>query len=205
MSLLFYRAPMSTATLTELVLEELQIPHERITLDLQKGDTQKPEFLALNPNGKVPCLVHDGVALFESAALTMYLGEQFGVERGLYPAPGTKRGEAMSWITWANVTLGAAVGVWTRNTQDWYPKEQHNAAAAAAGLVEIAGCFKILDAHFAKRAFLLGEHYSLADAHLNCFLDWLRHMKVDFAPFPNLVAWGARACDRAAYKRLWAQ
>ena len=204
MTLIFYGAPMSTATLTELVLEELAIPHERVTIDLTKGDTKKPEFLKLNPNGKVPVLVHDGTVIFESAAIAMYLGETFGVEKKLYPAAGPLRGEAMKWIVWTNVSLGDAVGRYTRNTMDWYPKEQHNAAAGAAGMADILEHLGILDKHLADRAYVLGADYSLADAHLNSFVDWLRHMKLDLAAFPHLVAWGTRCCERPAYKKLWA-
>src|SRR5687767_14895791 len=105
MSLTFYRAPMSTASVTELVLEELAIPHEVVTLDLQKGETKKAEFMKLNPNGKVPVIVHEGVPIWESCAITIYLGETFGVERKLWPAPGPKRGEAMKWVAWSSVTL----------------------------------------------------------------------------------------------------
>src|SRR5262245_49722860 len=130
MSLVFYYAPMSTASITQLVLEELGIPCEKVKLDLQKGDTKKPEFVKLNPNAKVPVIVHDGTVIFESSAITMYLGETFGVDKKLYPAPGPKRGEAMKWIAWAAVSLGDAVGRWTRNTREWYPAEQHNAKAA---------------------------------------------------------------------------
>ncbi len=201
MSLTFYCAPMSTATITELVLEELGVPHERVQLDLQKGDTKKPEYLAVNPNGKVPALVHDGTVLWESAALTMYLGETFGVDKQLYPPPGPRRGEAMKWIVWTNVTLGDAVGRWVRNTTEWFPAEQHNAKAAEAALADVHGCLRILDQALETRSFLLGD-YTLADTHLNSFVDWLRHMKIDFAPYPKVEAWGRRCAARPAYAKL---
>jgi glutathione S-transferase len=94
MSLTFYYSPMSTATITDLVLEELAVPCERIRIDLKKGESRAQEFLRLNPNGKVPLLVHEGTPIWESAAITLYLGEIFGVAKGLYPEPGPERGEA---------------------------------------------------------------------------------------------------------------
>jgi glutathione S-transferase len=105
MSLTFYSAPMSTASISEAVLAELGIDFDLINLDLSAGDTKKPEYLKINPNGKVPAIVHDGTAIWESSAITMYLGELFGVDAKLYPAPGPQRGEAMKWIAWSNVTL----------------------------------------------------------------------------------------------------
>jgi len=203
MSLTFYYSPMSTASITELVLEELGVPCEKVKLDIQKGDTKKPEFVALNPNAKVPCIVHDGTPVWESAALTMYLGETFGVERGLYPAPGVQRGVAMQWIVWTNVTLGDAVSRFTRNTMDWYPDDQKNAKAAEVARKDIDGCLKILDGALAGKSYLLGT-FTLADSHLSSFSDWLRHMKVDFAPFPNVLAWSDRCRARPAYQKLMA-
>src|SRR4051812_5504605 len=188
MSLTFYYAPMSTASITELVLEELGVPCERVKLDSQKGETRTPGYLAVNPNGKVPCIVHDGTAIWESAAITIYLGETFGVERGLFPAAGPRRGEAMKWIGWTNVTLGDAVMRFVRNTMDWIPAEQHNAKAAEAARDDIAGCLRVLDQSLAGKQYLLGD-YTLADAHLASFSSWLRHMKFDFAPFRNVEAW----------------
>jgi glutathione S-transferase len=201
MSLTFYYAPMSTAGITELVLEELGIPHERVTLDIQKGDTKKPDYLAVNPNGRVPCIVHDGTPIWESAAVTIYLGETFGVERGLFPGPGPRRGEAIMWIVWTNVTLGDAVGRWTRNAMDWYPEDQKNAKARDAARSDIDGCLRVLDGALAGKQFLTGD-YTLADAHLSSFLIWLRMMKIDFAPFPNVQAWSERCWARPAHEKL---
>lgn len=201
MSLTFYCAPMSTATITQIVLAELGVPHETVTLDIQKGDTKKPEFLKLNPNGKVPVLVHDGVSIWESAAITMYLGETFGVDKHLYPAPGPKRGEAMKWVAWTNVTLGDAVSRWTRNTMEWVPAEQHNAKAGEAAKLDIQRCLRILDEGLDGKEFLCGA-YTVADAHVNSFVDWLKHMKIDLTPYKHLTAWAARCCARPAYQKV---
>ncbi|MBA3541796.1 MAG: glutathione S-transferase family protein [Deltaproteobacteria bacterium] len=202
MSLIFYYAPMSTAAITELVLEELGVPCEKVKLDISKGETKAPAFLAINPNGKVPCVVHHGTIVWESAAITMYLGETFGVERNLYPATGPLRGEAMKWVVWTNVTLGDAVARFTRNTMDWYPDDEKNAKAGEAGKLEIGACLRILDQHLEGKQFLVGDTYSVVDTHLNSFADWLRHMKLDFAAYPHVNAWGARCCERPAYKKL---
>jgi len=201
MSLTFYYSPMSTATLTDLVLEELAAPCERIRIDLKKGETQTQEFLRLNPNGKVPVLVHDGKPIWESAAITLYLGEIFGVATGLYPEPGPERGEAMKWVVWANVTLGDAFGRVIRNTTEWVPAEQHNAKAAAAAEADVRNCLRILDQALAGRQYLLGG-YTLADTHVNSFVDWLRYMKVDLSDYANLNAWSQRCAARPAYGRV---
>lgn len=204
MSLIFYRAPMSTANITDIILTELEVPFEAVTLDIRKGDTKKPEFLKVNPNGKVPAIVHDGVAIWESSAITMYLGETFGVEKNLYPAPGPKRGEAMKWIAWTNVSIGSVVSRWAQNSSDWYPAEQHNAKAAEAARKDIDEHLRILDGALADRQFLCGD-YTLADTHLNSFVDWIKMMEMDISPFKHLTAWSERCCARPAYVKVMSQ
>lgn len=204
MSLTFYYSPMSTASITDLVLEELGVPCERIKVDIRQGETRKPEYLRLNPNGKVPLIVHDGTPIWESVAITLYLGELFGVEKGLYPAPGPKRGEAMKWIAWTNVTLGEAVFRWMRNTSEWTPAEQHNEKAAAAAQVDIRNCLGILDEALNGKEFLL-DGFTLTDTHVSSVAGWLQHMKIDFSSYGNVVAWSERCTARPAYARVMAR
>lgn len=203
MSLTFYFAPQSTASITTLVLEELAVPCERVKLDISKGETKKPEFMKLNPNGRVPTLVHDGVAIWESAAITIYLGETFGEKAKLWPAAGPKRGEAMKWVVWTNVSLGEPVYRWARNTM-WAPEDQRNAKAAAAALADITSHLRIVDDALDGKPFLLGD-YTLADTHVNSFVDWLRHMKIDMAGLAHLNAWTQRCNERPAYARAMAR
>lgn len=85
MSIVFYTATWSSAAPVAYALAELGVPHEQVTLDLEAGDQRKPEFLALNPNGKVPTLVVDGTPMFEGLAIVLWLGDRYGVERGQWP------------------------------------------------------------------------------------------------------------------------
>jgi len=201
MSLTFYTAPQSTATITEVVLAELGIPHERVVLDIRAKDTHKPEFVKLNPNAKVPVIVHDGTAIFESAAITIYLGETFGIDKKLWPS-GHNRGDAMKWVVWANVTLGDAVYRVGRNSGNWVPADQQNAKACEAAAKEIQELLGILDRELASKAYLTGADYTLADAHVNSFLDWLRYQKMDFSKFSHLNAWSAKCAARPAYQKV---
>lgn len=93
MSMTFYYAPMSSAITVHRALEELGVPYDAIRLDLAAGETRKPEFLAINPNGKVPALVHDGTPLFESVAILIHLGESFRRRAGPVPGPGPRAPE----------------------------------------------------------------------------------------------------------------
>jgi glutathione S-transferase len=190
MSLIFYFAPMSTATLTECVIEELGVPCDRKKLDLKAGDAKTPEYLKVNPNAKVPAIVHDGVPIWESAAITIYLGEQFGVDKKLYPPPGPRRGEAMKWIVWTNVSLG-----------EWAAPGEGNPKAVETANKDIADLLGILDRALADRQYLVGD-FTLADVHVNSYCDWLRFSKIPFDAFPNLNAWSKRCGERPAYKKV---
>ena len=117
MTLTFYHVPFSTSNSTAAVIDELEYHNpsaplrKRVELSIQAGDTKTPDYLQdVNPNGRAPAIVYDGVAIWESAAVNMYLGETFGVDLGLYLAPGPRRGEAMKWMVWANATLAVSVG-----------------------------------------------------------------------------------------------
>lgn len=215
MSLTFYYVPMSTSNITEAVLAELGNPCERVKLDIQAGDTRKPDFLKVNPNGRVPAIVHEGTPLWESAAITMYLGEVFGVDAGLYPPRGPKRGEAMKWIVWSNVALAEAAsrlasslppgseGAVKPNSKDWVPAEQQSASAAEKAKRDLAACLEILDGGLEGKSFLLGE-YSLTDTHLQGFVGWLGMMHVDLQPFSNVTKWMERCSGRPALAKLMA-
>jgi glutathione S-transferase len=215
MSLTFYSAPMSTASITEAVLAELGIDCDRINLDLSAGDTKKPEYLKINPNGRVPVIVHDGTAIWESSAITMYLGELFGVEAKLYPAPGPHRGEAMKWIAWSNVTLAEAAsrlfaslspekqGDPATNADEKVTSEQKSEIAMAKAKADLADCLKILNIGLEGRSFLIGE-YSLADTHLQGIVGWIGSMNIDLTPFANVTGWLQRCYQRPTIAKLMA-
>jgi glutathione S-transferase len=199
MSLVFYHAPMSTAVLTHWAIEELGIACEKVKLDLSKGDTRTPEYLKLNPNGLVPLLVHDGVPIFESAAIAIYLGETFGTDKGLFPAPGPQRGAAISWIVWGNVTLGGAMNRYAYSASDRIPEERRNAKAAEVARQDTEKAFGTLDAAVAGRQWLVGDSFSLVDVHVAGFAAYAGFVGLDTKPFANLEALRTRATSRPAY------
>jgi glutathione S-transferase len=200
MSLVFYYSPMSTASMTHIVLEELGISYEKKKVDF-KTDTKKPDFLALNPNGKVPVIVHDGTPIFESAAITAYLGETFGVEKNLFPGPGPKRGVALQWLVWSNVSLGEALSRHQHNVSERIPKEQHNAKAAEVAKADVEKHMAILDAALKGKKFLLGDSFSIVDAHVSSFAGYVAMCGFDTKKWPALDAWVKTCGSRPASER----
>lgn len=200
MSLTFYYHPFSTAAVTLWELAELGIPHEKVKVDLSdKRDQDRPEFRKLNPNGKVPVLVVDGTPIFESAAITVFLGETYGVAKGLWPEAGVRRGLATQWVVWTNVSILDAFAQWWRNTSDRTPEAQRNAAAAEVGKQEFARLLGILDAQLAGKQWLLGDQFTLADLHVASFTRYFAMCGADLAPYANVKAWVARAEARPSH------
>ena len=202
MSLVFYYAPLSTAVTAHWALEELGVPYEARKLDLAAGDARKPEFLAINPNGKVPTLVHDGTPVFESVAIQIHLGETFGVERGLFPPPGLARAEAIQWLVWCNVSLGEALQRFLRNTSDRIPADQRNAQAGEIGRADVEAHLDVLEGALHGRELLVGDTFSLTDLHLAGLVAYLGMVGFDPGRRPATAAWFQACTARPAYGRV---
>jgi glutathione S-transferase len=200
MTLVFHYAPMSSAVTTHWVLEELGVPYDKVKLDLAAGDTRKPAHLAINPNGKVPVVVHDDVSIFESAAITIYLGETFGVANKLFPDAGPRRGHAISWIVWSNVSLGEAWSRVLHNSSPRIPAERHNVKALEVAREDTDKLLAVLDGALAKSSYLLGAEFSIVDAHVASWTAYIAMLGHDLKKYPNIEAWNARCTARPAFK-----
>jgi glutathione S-transferase len=198
MSITYYYAPMSTAVRTTWAIEELGVPCERVKVDIAKKESKTEAFLKLNPNGLVPLLVVDGTPIFESTAILLYLGETYGVEKGLYPPPGLERAETLKWVIWAGAGLLDPVSRWVRNTASYIPAEQHNVKAAEAGKKDVGSAMQVLDNALAGKSYLVNDRFSLADLAVSSYFGWLRFMGYDDSGFKNVKAWADRCLGRPA-------
>jgi glutathione S-transferase len=204
MRIVLYYAPMSSATRVYWALEELGLPFEKIKLDLSKGEQQRPEFLKLNPNGKVPTLVVDGQPMFESLAMLIWLGETFGVEKGLFPQAGPARIDALKWLTWGQVTLGEAVFRFLSNTSERWPAELRNAKVAEKARQEIEALLRILDGGLQERDHLCGAGFSLTDCGIASLVGFIARQGFDLSKHANVLAWLGRCTSRPALARAMA-
>jgi glutathione S-transferase len=201
MSLTFYYSPMSSATRVHWALEEVSAPYEKVKVDLNAGEQKKPEYLAMNPNGKIPLLVVDGRPIFESLAILIYLGETYGVDKGLYPPPGLDRAEVLKWIAWGGATLLDAGGRLLRNVSDRFPAELRNAKVAEAAKQELGDLLGILDRELEGKEYLVGGKFSFADLALAGYMPFLGRIGADLNPYKNLQAWVGRCTSRPALGR----
>lgn len=206
MYITLYAAPMSSATPVLNALDELEVPHEVVLMDLSAGDQHKPEFLALNPNAKVPTLVVDGTPMFEALAIMQWLGDRFGVARGLWPAADDPaRFEALSWSTWTYATFSCALKRLNYATSERVPEELHHPVQAKHAREELQGLLGLLDARLATRRFLLGDDFTLVDLIVGNGVTYSTYCGVSTEAHAHVEAWLARFHARPAFQKTWAQ
>lgn len=188
MSIVLYWHPMSSASPIACTLAELGVPHERVKVDIRAGEQHRPEYLALNPNGKVPTLTVDGAPMFETLAIHLWLGHRFGIERGLWPAAGTPEAlQALSWCAWSYVTYGAVL---VRLQVAAHGEEALRSAAheeaAREGLSQLLA---LLDARLAKQPWMLGADYSLVDLVVGSVIGYSVYIGAPVSSHPHVQAW----------------
>jgi glutathione S-transferase len=207
-SITFYCVPYSTSSVTEAVLEVLKVPHVKKTMSISNGDCNSADFLRINPNGRVPAIVVDGVAIWESSAITMYLGETFGVGTNLYPEPGTLRGQAMMWLVWSSTTLASNAGRYsahiTKNvdgvtelkSKDFIPVDKRSEIELSNAEKHLHIALGVLnDALAAPNTFIIGTSYSLVDTHIASFMGWIMSLELDLTKYTNILTW-MEACKQ---------
>ena len=197
MSIVLYWHPMSSATPIACALAELRVPHERVKIDILAGEQRRADYVALNPNGKVPTLTVDGAPMFEALAIHLWLGHRFGVERGLWPAAGTPEAlQALSWCAWAYVTYGAVlVRLQVATKGEEALRSTPHAEAALRGLNDLLA---VLDARLAAQPWMLGADYSLVDLVVGSVMGYSVYLGAPVQAHPHVKAWLARVQARPA-------
>ena len=144
-----------------LFLEEAGLPFEPVAVDTRKGDQFKPEFLKVNPNGKVPAIDDDGIVVFDSNAILLYLAEKTGK---FLPANTPKnRGELLSWLMFVASGVGPFFGqaVHFKNFAPEKVDYAHNRYQ-----FEAQRHYTVLNDHLAGRKYMVGDSYTIVDMAL---------------------------------------
>ena len=168
-----------------------------VKIDILAGEQRRADYVALNPNGKVPTLTVDGAPMFEALAIHLWLGHRFGVERGLWPAAGTPEAlQALSWCAWAYVTYGAVlVRLQVATKGEEALRSTPHAEAALRGLNDLLA---VLDARLAAQPWMLGADYSLVDLVVGSVMGYSVYLGAPVQAHPHVKAWLARVQARPA-------
>jgi len=182
-----------------IMLEEVGLPYELHVVDIRKGDQHKPEFLAVNPNGKIPAIVDrdaEGgpLAVFESAAILIYLAEKTGK---LLTAHGRARYEALEWVMFQMGGVGPMFGQLGHFTMAAPEKIPYAIERYTKESLRLMG---VLDGRLRDHAYLAGD-YSIADV---CTYPWVAGMKERMpgaGDFAHVDAWLSRVGGRPAVQK----
>lgn len=152
------------------ILQELAVDFEALTVNLQAREHWSPEFLELNPAGKVPVLIDGDLVLTESVAIVLYLAEKYP-DRGFIPADPQQRAEAYRWILFAVTELEQPLWRITRHTV-LYPERDRLPADVILARREFLTMAAVLEEHMKGRTYVAGEQVSAADFIVAYTLDW---------------------------------
>ncbi|SEH15115.1 glutathione S-transferase [Sphingopyxis sp. YR583] len=189
--LIFYTNPMSRGQIVRWMLEEVSAPYEQRILDY--GTTMKDgAYLAVNPMGKVPAIVHNGDIVTECAAICAYLADAFP-EAGLAPAP-ADRADYYRWLFFTSGPVEQAI------TAKHFGVEPDTEQQRMAGFGSLPAALDALESAVAGRAFVAGDRFSAADVYVGSQIDWGLQFGT-IASRPAFEAYVAPFRERAAYKR----
>lgn len=168
------------------VLQELGVDFEPVQVNLRAGEHRRPEFLAINPAGKLPALVDGDVVLAESVAIALYLAEKHPAG-GLLPAELAARAQVYRWLLFAATELEQPLWRISRHTF-LYPKELRRAEEIPLAGKDFETMAAVLEQHMAGRGFIVGNAVSVADLVTAYTLDWADAVGL-LEGFPTLTAY----------------
>ena len=195
MTLKIYGAPRSRTFRVLWAAEELGIAYEHIPTDFQDG-SKKPEYLAINPNGRIPAIDDEGFRLFESLAITMYLAKKHAGAK-LYPASIDAEACLWQWSLWGANEIEIPLVQWISNRYV-LPPEKRNETIAAEAEAKLPRPLAVLDAHLAKREYMVGNAFTIADLNIASLLYTAWYNKGDLSRWPNVKAYLDRILTRPA-------
>ena len=165
-----YEFPPTRSIRPRWTLQELGVPFESVIVDGRRGENRTPEFLKLNPAGKLPVLVDRELVLNESVAICLYLAAKHP-EGGLLPADLATRTELDRWLWFTVTELEQPLWRMARHTF-LYPPAKRSPQDVALAAEDFAPMAAVMEEHLSGRQFVVGERFSVADVVLAYTLDW---------------------------------
>jgi glutathione S-transferase len=190
----FYSSPMSRGRIVHWMLEESGAPYRFETVSLEKGDHKKPAFLAVNPMGKVPAIVHRGTVITECAAICAYLADAFPLAKLAPPTDSPARGTYYRWLFFGAACVEPAV-------IDRMLGRPAPERVSALGYGRYDDTLATLESAVSRGPYILGEQFSAADVYVGSQIGFGLMMKA-LDPRPVFVEYAKRIEQRPAYKRF---
>ena len=182
------------------IAKEVGLDYEHLPIEIGDAGARSPEFLQLNPNGRLPFIVDGEFVLFESLAITLYLAKKHAYGR-LYPATLEDEAKAWQWSFWAIAEVDRGVNIWSLHAVR-LPEADRDAGKRDEALKVLVAPFKVLDAAVTKQPYLLGSDFTVADLNVAAVIS--RAIDMDLSAVPHLKAWLTRCLERPAAREALA-
>jgi glutathione S-transferase len=208
-----YGVPLSRASRVHWMARELGLDAEHVPIGFADGSNRTPEYLALNPNGRLPTLVDDGFVLWESMAINLYLARKHGPGGpGADLAPRDLEEDALAtqWSFWVMTEIEKPLLRLTLarfEAPDDSPEARYLRERAPRGPEveaeaekELERPLRVLDGVLADRDYLVGGRFTVADLDVASVMAWVRPAKLDLSRWPHVAAWLGRCLGRPAFR-----
>lgn len=193
-----YGQPRSRSTRNLWVAEELGVKYENVPVIPGPKGSRLPEFIAINPNGRVPAIDDHGFLLWESLAINLYLAKKY--PSSLQPTTVEEEALALQWSFWAANEVERLIGIWARHTVI-LPEAERDVAAGKQAFKDLDEPLTVLDKVLGSRAWLVDPNrFTIADLNVASVL--YQALFADLSRYPNLKAWLTRAWDRPAARKV---
>jgi len=193
-----YGIRQSRAVRSLWALEEIGVPYEHVPINFAT-DAKKPEYLAINPNGRIPALVDGDVTLFESLAINLYLARKYD-RKGLQPSSLEDEARAVQWSIWAMTEVEGPLLQILMN-RVFLPPTQRDESAARTGEERLAQPLRVLEGALTGKRNLLGDAFTIADLNVASVLSWALIVKLDLSKTPNVARWLQECCARPSFAK----
>lgn len=192
-----YGSPKSSAGRCFWTLEEIGIEYETKTIDFQAKEHKSPEFLKINPNGKVPVLTDGDYTIWESMAISMYLCDQYKPE--LLGENSKERGLSYQWSIWSLMDLQTPIiDIFIQLV--FVPEERRDMEKVEKARGKLPSLLKTLDDSLKDSNYLAGNNFTIADLNTASVIHVCEHIKYDLSEFENVKSWLTKIDERSAYK-----
>ena len=177
----FYYAKNSAAYAPHILLEDIGVAYEAVEIDFKSGEQRSDAYLAINPKGRLPSLVTDEGILTETPAILLYLAQVFP-EHKLIPNEPFELATAMAFNLYMASTVHVAHAHKHRGHR-WADDPAAHESMRAKVLENMTECARMIETHYFKGPYVLGESYSICDPYLALVTRWLRDDGVDLNAF----------------------
>jgi glutathione S-transferase len=201
--LTLYYAPGACSLASHIALEESGLAYEAFRINTAGGEQRTPEYLKINPRGRVPALVADGKTLVENVAIMAFIAGGHP-KAGLWPATTWDQAQALSVMSWLAGTVHPAFAHIFRTERYSDDASTHEAIKSKARET-FWGCLKEIDALVSGKRWFFGNRFTVVDGYLLVFYRWGLRIHLDMKSLANYTALVERVVARPAVKRVMAE